>query len=437
MFKLVLSPSYFLSIIPAQQGNLKRAGKMKDFQHAISETSGWLSKIGADPSGGMTRLLYTQEWLDAQQALKQAFEAAGLAVSFDAIGNLSGRLEGSQYPGQVILSGSHIDTVVNGGNLDGQFGIEAAYLAIKHLKETYGTPLRTLEVISLAEEEGSRFPYVFWGSKNVIGTANSEEVESICDTAGVNFVDAMQSAGFDFPSKGYAPRSDIAAFVELHIEQGKVLETEGETIGVVTDIVGQRRYNITLQGEANHAGSTPMSYRRDTIHAFSRICCESIAKAQAEGDPLVLTFGKVEPKPNVVNVVPGFTQFTIDCRHTDQQTLLRFTQQLENDIQRICAEMGIVPGIDLWMDEAPIPMNKRLVQNITQICETQRLSYRLMHSGAGHDAQIFAPQVPTVMIFVPSIAGISHNPAEKTAIGDLSEGVKILAHTLYQLAYQE
>ncbi|MFC0226861.1 allantoate deiminase [Serratia aquatilis] len=410
---------------------------MKDFRQEISETSGWLSKIGADPSGGMTRLLYTKEWLDAQQALKQAFEAVGLAASYDAIGNLSGRLQGSKYPDQVILSGSHIDTVVNGGNLDGQFGIEAAYLAIKYLKETYGTPLRTLEVISLAEEEGSRFPYVFWGSKNVVGTANSEEVKSICDKAGVNFVDAMQNAGFNFPPKNQSPRTDLTAFVELHIEQGKVLETEGQTIGVVTDIVGQRRYSITLQGEANHAGSTPMSYRRDTIHAFSRICCESIAKAQAEGDPLVLTFGKVDPKPNVVNVVPGYTQFTIDCRHTDQETLERFTQQLETDIQRICAEMDIVPSIDLWMDEAPIPMDKQLVQNIVHLCESQRLSYRLMHSGAGHDAQIFAPHVPTVMIFVPSIAGISHNPAEKTAVCDLSEGVKILAQTLYQLAYQE
>ncbi|KFK95297.1 MULTISPECIES: allantoate deiminase [unclassified Serratia (in: enterobacteria)] len=410
---------------------------MRNFQQAISETSGWLSKIGADPGGGMTRLLYTQEWIDAQRALKQAFERAGLVASYDAIGNLSGRLLGNKYPDQVILSGSHIDTVVNGGNLDGQFGIEAAYLAIKYLKETYGTPLRTLEVISLAEEEGSRFPYVFWGSKNVIGTANSEEVKSICDTAGVNFVDAMHDAGFDFPAPHQPPRTDIAAFVELHIEQGKVLETEGKTIGVVTDIVGQRRYNVTLLGEANHAGSTPMSYRKDTIHAFSRICCESIAKAQAEGDPLVLTFGKVEPKPNVVNVVPGCTHFTIDCRHTDQPTLLRFTQQLEADIQRICAKMGVISQIDLWMDEAPIPMDRRLVQDITHLCETERLSYRLMHSGAGHDAQIFAPRVPTVMIFVPSVAGISHNPAEKTAIGDLAVGVNILAHTLYRLAYQE
>ena len=410
---------------------------MKNFQQDIRETSGWLSQIGADPSGGMTRLLYTKEWVDAQQALKQAFDAAGLATSYDAIGNLSGRLQGSKYPDQVILSGSHIDTVVNGGNLDGQFGIEAAFLAIKHLKETYGSPLRSLEVISLAEEEGSRFPYVFWGSKNIVGSARAEDVRNISDAKGVNFVDAMHSAGFDFRPANQPLRQDIAAFVELHIEQGKVLETEGKTIGVVTSIVGQRRYGIKLKGEANHAGTTPMGYRKDTVYAFSRICCESIAKAKKEGNPLVLTFGKVEPKPNTVNVVPGFTHFTMDCRHTDQATLQRFTQEIEADIQRICGEMGIEAEIDLWMDEPPIPMDKQLLACVSHLCESQKMNYRMIHSGAGHDAQIFAPHVPTVMMFVPSIAGISHNPAEKTHLDDLAEGVKILAHTLYQLAYTE
>ena len=179
---------------------------MKDFQQEIRDISGWLSKIGADPSGGMTRLLYTPEWIEAQHALKNAFEAAGLNTHFDAVGNLFGRLEGSKYPDQVILSGSHIDTVVNGGNLDGQFGIEAAFMAIKHLKDTYGPPLRSLEVIALAEEEGSRFPYVFWGSKNIVGLARREDVQHITDAKGVGFVNAMRDAGFDFAASAAAQR---------------------------------------------------------------------------------------------------------------------------------------------------------------------------------------------------------------------------------------
>lgn len=410
---------------------------MHDFSRQIEESSAWLSQFGADPTGGMTRLLYTPEWVAAQQALKARLTGLGFITRFDAVGNLSARLEGSRYPEDVIMSGSHIDTVVNGGNLDGQFGIEAAYLAMNYLKEKYGQPLRTLEILSMAEEEGSRFPFVFWGSKNVFGLAKNGDMHNVQDAKGVGFVAAMHDAGFDFRPADEPVRKDIKAFVELHIEQGKVLETEGKTLGVVTSIVGQRRYDIRLLGEANHAGTTPMSYRRDTVHAFSRICCESIEKARREGDPLVLTFGKVEPKPNTVNVVPGFTHFTLDCRHTDQAVLLRFTQELEADIQRISGEMGITAEINLWMDEPPIPMDKALVRQVAGIFEGQKLNYRLMHSGAGHDSQIFAPRVPTVMLFVPSIAGISHNPAEKTALADLNEGVNALAHVLYALAYQE
>lgn len=137
-----------------------------------------------------------------------------------------------------------------------------------------------------------------------------------------------------------------------------MLETNKQSIGVVNAIVGQRRYTITLNGESNHAGTTPMGYRRDTVHAFSRICCESIAKAKAHGDPLVLTFGKVDPQPNTVNVVPGKTIFTMDCRHTDALALTAFTEMIEGDMRRICEEMDIGIEIDLWMDEAPVPMDK-------------------------------------------------------------------------------
>ncbi|ROR06939.1 allantoate deiminase [Erwinia sp. JUb26] len=410
---------------------------MKDFRQEITDISGKISKIGADPTGGMTRLLYTKEWVEAQKALKNIFETAGFAASHDATGNLFARLHGSKYPEQTIMTGSHIDTVVNGGNLDGQFGIEASFLAANYLRNTYGPPLRSLEVIAMAEEEGSRFPYVFWGSKNIFGLARRQDVENISDAKGVNFVDAMHQAGFDFRADDQPLRKDIAAFVEIHIEQGKVLETEGKTIGVVTSIVGQRRYDIRLKGESNHAGTTPMGYRRDTVYAFSRICTESITKALAEGDPLVLTFGKVEPKPNTVNVVPGFTHFTMDCRHTDAGTLVRFTEEIEADMRRIAAEMGIEIEIDRWMDETPIPMDKQLVECVSHLCEKNKVNYRLIHSGAGHDSQIFSPRVPTVMIFVPSIDGISHNPAEKTHLDDLAEGVKVLAHTLYQLAWTE
>ena len=407
-----------------------------DWFKTIQENVDLLSGIGSDPTGGMTRLLYSDSWLEAQNAVKNKLEEIGMETHFDEIGNLFGRMEGSKYPDETIMSGSHIDTVINGGNLDGQFGVIAAYVAMAYLKETYGQPLRSLEVISMAEEEGSRFPTVFWGSKNFVNEAKIEDVESISDFEGIKFVDAMRQAGFDFKKGEQKRREDIKAFVELHIEQGNVLENEELQIGVVNSIAGQRRYTIVLKGQANHAGTTPMGYRRDAVYAFSRICSESIEKARAIGDPLVLTFGKVEPKPNTVNVVPGEVLFTIDCRHTDSDVLIGFTQKLEQRINEIATEMDIEATIDLWMDEAPVPMDANIVAILEEAAKKANMKYRVMHSGAGHDSQIIAPHYPTAMIFVPSIGGISHNPAEATKLEDLVEGVKMMASALYELAYK-
>lgn len=407
---------------------------MELIKEQVSLISNEITKFGYNEGQGVTRLLYTPEWLGAQNKLLEIFEQNGLQVYTDDIGNAYGRLEGTDLANEVILSGSHIDTVANGGNLDGQFGVEAAFIAINYLKNKFGSPRRTLEVVSLAEEEGSRFPYVFWGSKNIVGLARNEDVVDLKDKQGVTFVDAMHECGFDFASPS-SIRKDIKAFIELHIEQGKVLEVEDQQLGVVTSIVGQRRYNIRLKGEANHAGTTPMGYRKDTVYAFSKICSQSIDKAQLHGDPLVLTFGKVEPKPNTVNVVPGEVLFTIDCRHTDKEQLVKFSDEIVEDIQHIAQDMGMECEIDLWMDESPVPMDARLVDLIETTCAQNGANYRMMHSGAGHDSQIFAPIVPTGMLFVPSVGGISHNPAERTQLNDLAAGVKALADVLYELAY--
>ncbi|MDE1547664.1 allantoate deiminase [Jeotgalibaca caeni] len=407
-----------------------------DLMKQVQENVDLLSQIGSDPTGGMTRLLYSKSWLEAQQAVKAKLEEIGMETRFDGIGNLFGRIEGSELPEETILSGSHIDTVVNGGTLDGQFGVIAAYLAVQYLVEKHGQPRRSLEVISMAEEEGSRFPTVFWGSKNFVNEAKPEDVKDIADSKGVKFVDAMRECGFDFiPAEEQKLRDDIKAFIEIHIEQGNVLENEGLQVGVVNSIAGQRRYTITLSGQANHAGTTPMGYRKDTVYCFSKICSEAIERAKTLGDPLVLTFGKVEPKPNTVNVVPGETLFTIDCRHTDNETLKSFTTDLEAFMTDTANEMGIDINIDLWMDEEPVPMDEEIVQTIEKVVKEQGMNYRVMHSGAGHDAQIIAPHYPTAMIFTPSINGISHNPAEETKLEDLVEGVKALAGTLYELAY--
>lgn len=407
-----------------------------DLEKVLKENIDCLSNIGNDPTGGMTRLLYSDSWLAAQNTVKEKLEAIGMSASFDEVGNLFGRVEGTKYPEETILSGSHIDTVVNGGTLDGQFGVIAAYLAIQYLLETHGKPLRSLEVISMAEEEGSRFPTVFWGSKNFVQEAKKEDVLEIADFEGLKFIDEMKRCGFDFRDEKKEKRDDIKAFVEIHIEQGNVLEKEELQIGVVNNIAGQKRYTIVLKGEANHAGTTPMGYRKDAVYGFSEICYEAINRALEVGDPLVLTFGKVEPKPNTVNVVPGEVLFTMDCRHTDSAALASFTKEIEALMQEIAKKHGLAIDIDLWMDEAPVPMDATIVSTIEKAAQAEKMKYKLMHSGAGHDSQIIAPHFPTAMIFVPSINGISHNPAEETKLDDLVAGVKVLASTLYELAYK-
>ncbi|MFJ3389492.1 allantoate deiminase [Lysinibacillus sp. NPDC086135] len=393
--------------------------------------------FGGLEQGGITRLLYSQEWNDAVRELEKTFKEEGLEASFDDIGNLSGRLVGSKYPKETILTGSHIDTVVEGGHLDGQFGILSALVAVKYLKEKYGQPLRSLEVLSLAEEEGSRFPYTFWGSKNFFNLAKKSDVDTIEDAEGIKFEDAMCKSGFNY-RKTTDVRNDIKAFVEIHIEQGKVLETENKTIGVVNGIVGQKRFTINLKGEANHAGTTPMSLRRDTVVAYSEIVSDLTKRAREIGEPLVLTFGHVTLVPNTVNVVPGEITFSIDCRHIDQQLLNDFAAEIEDKIKLVAEANSMTYDINLWMDEAPTLMDKEIVQIIEQAAKNNvGDQYKVMPSGAGHDSQIFAQYVPTAMLFVPSIGGISHNISEETKIEDLVKGIEVLSDVLYELAYKE
>jgi allantoate deiminase len=406
-----------------------------DLQKEVVERLEWLGQFGKDPEGGVSRLLYSKEWTEAQHALKTWIEEEGLEAGFDEIGNLFGTLKGKNRE-ETILTGSHVDTVKNGGLYDGAYGVVAGIIALKYLKEKYGQPLRNVEVVSMAEEEGSRFPYTFWGSKNIVGLAKRKDVETITDFAGVSFVEAMRSAGFDFKDDSKIVRSDLKAFVELHVEQGSVLETEKIPVAVVNSIVGQRRFTVEITGEANHAGTTPMGYRKDAVYAASQMIYDIITMAREVGDPLVTTVGKIEAHPNIVNVVPGKAIFTIDVRHTEKAAIVNFTEQLTNRINQISKEHGVETTIDMWMDADPVPMNKEVVQLIEKNFKASGLNYKVMHSGAGHDSQIFAPVVPTAMLFVPSHKGISHNPAEFTEPADLAEGVKGLINALYELAYK-
>lgn len=409
-----------------------------DIRSSFESLDKKFTSFGGLNGGGITRLLYSDEWSNAVHELKHTLEKEGFEASFDSVGNLKGRIEGSKYPEETIMSGSHIDTVVEGGHLDGQFGVLAALVAMQSLKAEHGQPLRSLEVLALAEEEGSRFPYAFWGSKNFFNLAKSEDVNDIADGEGINFKAAMNNAGFDYRNEDN-DYSYIKSFIEVHIEQGKVLETEQKAIGVVNGIVGQKRYTINLKGEANHAGTTPMGLRRDAVVAFSKIATELTDKARTIGDPLVITFGRVDPVPNTVNVVPGEVTFSIDCRHINQEALNDFAKTIDDSIRTVSEQEGVEYDINLWMDEAPTMMDESLVKVVEQAAEQVVGSNdsKMMPSGAGHDSQIFAKYIPTAMLFVPSINGVSHNVTEETNIEDLVKGIEVLKQVLYQLAYEE
>lgn len=398
----------------------------------------WIANFAKDQDGGVTRLLYSTEWRNTQEALEKLMKDLDFdRVYYDEVGNVFGRLEGSKYPGETILTGSHVDTVKNGGMYDGQYGIVAGILALKYLQSTYGKPLRNVEVVSMVEEEGSRFPFVFLGVKNIFNMVKPEDIKGMKDADGVGLEEAMRKAGFGFNNGVKKTRDDIKGFIEAHIEQGNVLEIEQKDIGIVTSIVGQRRFIIKLDGQSNHAGTTPMKYRRDTLHTGALIISNIMEKAKAYGDPLVATVGRIEVTPNISNVVPGITTFTLDIRHTNKGILKQFTDIICEESKQIAKDYGVEIDISMWMDEEPVPMDENIVNVLKERCAKENLNYKIMHSGAGHDSQIMAQFVPTAMIFVPSQSGISHSPLEYTDPKYLEKGVQLLIDTLYELAYKE
>lgn len=399
----------------------------------------WLSAYGADSQGGVTRLLYDKAWCEAQHALAAKMQQKGLAPEFDQSGNLYGTLKGTGsltgMEDAPIVTGSHIDTVVHGGKYDGAYGVAAGVLALEYLQNHFGAPKRTLQVVSLCEEEGSRFPFAYWGSRSITGVSVLEDVHHLKDQEGITFAQAMRDAGFGPDSCYRAASHTYGAFIELHIEQGQVLERLGHSIGIVSDIVGQKRFSITVSGEANHAGTTPMLWRKDALAGAAEMITAVRSIALEAGEPLVATVGRVIAEPGVGNVVASRAVFSLDIRHIRQESIDRCWQDMLQAFSRIAAEQQLGLNWEEHLSVTPIPMNEQMTADIRTICEVEQLSYIHMPSGAGHDSQIFQPACPTAMVFVPSQDGISHNPLEYTAEEDLMKGFRVLVQLLYKYGY--
>jgi allantoate deiminase len=409
---------------------------MEQFPNNLTEAIGWLSSFGADKDGGVTRLVYSKPWKEAQQALKNWMDTIGLQTNYDSIGNLFGKLASENREAQTILVGSHVDTVKSGGKYDGAYGIITGILALQELKQKYGQPKVNLEVVSLCEEEGSRFPLACWGSGMMTGVLSYQDIKGIKDSEEIGFEAAMKAAGFGHPYQEYSTRKDLRTFIELHIEQGPSLEKLGKSIGVVQSIIGQKRFHITVNGESNHAGTTMMKWRKDPLYGAVHMIHDLYGWAKEYDEDLVTTVGQMFVEPNVSNVIPSRIFFTVDARHPSESVLSSFCKRFSSRFLKLAKKLGLDIKIELWHEALPVQMDAKLNEIVQTICSRNGVSYHVMNSGAGHDAQLFARVCPTTILFVPSHGGISHSPFEYTSEKDLETGLHILIQLLHQLAYE-
>lgn len=384
-----------------------------------------LYAIGAQPDGGTYRGLYDDAWVMAVERVERWFKDAGLQTRRDAVGNLWGRVEGRDK-GKSVVTGSHIDTVRRGGRLDGALGIVAGLTAVESLLREMGKPRRTVEVVAICEEEGSRFQTNFWGSRAITGAI---------DTVDPEIAAAMRSRGLDPARVASAARDDIDTFVELHIEQGAVLESAGIPLAIVGTIVGTVHLEIVVTGRADHAGTTPMTLRQDALVGAAAMIhgIESIARAL--GAPSVATVGKIRAQPDQMNVIPSEVVFTVDLRHAD----LGARRALENRIRSICAtvgsERGLALEIRMLQEKPPVPMHPEIKAVLERAAKDLGVQSTELVSGAGHDAQILATRAKVGMMFVPSVGGRSHCPEESTKPEHLELGANVLRQALQIIAY--
>src|SRR6266851_3344793 len=321
-----------------------------------------LGAIGEQPGGGIIRHVYDSAWVAARQQLADWMRTAGLAVREDAVGNLFGRIDGDSS--RTVLTGSHIDAVQLGGRYDGALGVLSALAALKTLKEKEGKPKKSLEMVALCEEEDSRFHCNFWGTRGMLGLISESEMDELRDEEGLPIGAAMREIGFPPEKYAEAIRDDLDAFVELHIEQGRILFDEGFPVGVVDTITGLYRFRVTVEGRTDHAGTTPMDLRHDALQAAAHIATEMTAIVVQAGRPAVLTNGWWEVLPGAWNIVPGLVHFSVDLRHPDEPTKQRLAAEVRQRGEQIAADRGISVAYSVVSDVPPKDMDATVKAHI-------------------------------------------------------------------------
>ena len=391
-----------------------------------------LGRIGLTSGEGLFRFQYEAAWQEARDALLAWMSEAGLSTRVDAVGNIYGRLEGRDS--RTVLTGSHMDTVPSGGRYDGALGIVGGLAALAALKQR-GTPDRSIEVVALCEEESSRFNANFFGTRGILGLVGPRERDQLVDRNGVSLARAMEGAGLDPDGIAGAARDDVLTFVELHIEQGRVLYDKGIDIGLVDVIPGLAWETVVVSGRQDHAGSTPMDGRRDAMQASAEISRQVTKLVEHHGGGGVVTAGRWSVEPGWPSIVPGRVEFSLDLRHPIASTRDLLLRKVQDICEAVAAEHDVDVETERIKDEQPATMDDKVVEVCRQSVEAAGFSWQRMNSGAGHDSQLMSTRVPTAMIFVPSIDGLSHRPDEATPVEDCVRGATALAGALERLAY--
>ena len=403
-------------------------------QGALMRRIAELAAIGATAGGGVCRLALSDADRQGRDRLVAWMKDLGLAVRVDRIGNIFGTRDGRRG-GAPVMIGSHIDSVANGGRYDGSYGVLAGLELVCRLDARHVATARPIVVAAFTNEEGARFQPDMMGSLVHAGGLPLEQALASLDADGARLGDELHRIGYagDMPCGSIVPH----AYVELHIEQGPVMQAEGVEIGVVEDLQGISWQEFTIVGQANHAGTTPMHLRRDAGHCAAAIAVFVRELAARHGGGQLATVGTLRLQPDLVNVIPGRAALSVDLRNTDAAALERAERDLAQFVRRLATEQGVHIESRRLARSDPVRFHPRIVRVIEDCAGLRSPSVRRMTSGAGHDAQMMARICPSAMIFVPSRGGISHNPREHTDAADLKRGADVLLDVVLALAAED
>lgn len=389
-----------------------------------------------DPDNGVTRPTGTEANKKIRDFCIERMLDAGLTVKIDRIGNIYGRKEGSKVSDGIVMCGSHLDSVVNGGQFDGALGVFSSIEAVRRLTEEHFENERPVEVVVFTGEEGSAFGFSLLGSAALVGKIGMDDALMQKNTSGQTLKDALEAIGYlgDFEKH----LDTVDCFVETHIEQGPVLYNEKKAIGIVENIVGYAWVIATIIGQSNHAGTTPMKMRKDALVAAAEIVTAVNRNANdfadTRGSGLVGTVGKLVVYPNGINIVPGKVELSIDIRDVLEENMLMMREKICTFMKELESRFGVTVDIQMSTTNAPAPLSPGVVQVIERSTKQFGMSFKRMNSGAGHDAQNMATKVETGMIFIPSVNGISHAPLEWTTWDDIENGAAVLTQTIKTLS---